>query len=42
MQDNIRIDLKETECEFVDWIYLAQHRDQWRALVNTVVWRRFS
>jgi hypothetical protein len=21
----------------VDWIYLAQDRDQWRALVNTVM-----
>jgi hypothetical protein len=21
----------------MDWIYLAEHRDQWRALVNTVM-----
>jgi len=27
----------EIRCEGVDWIHLAQDRDQWRALVNTVV-----
>jgi hypothetical protein len=32
-----KVVLKETECEGVDWIYLAQGRDPWRALVNTVV-----
>jgi hypothetical protein len=26
--------LKEIELERVDWIYLAQDRDQWWALVN--------
>jgi hypothetical protein len=31
-EDNIRMDLKE----IVDWIHLAQYRDQWRALVNMV------
>jgi hypothetical protein len=25
---------KEKVCEDVDWMYLAQERDQWRALVN--------
>jgi hypothetical protein len=25
------------ECEGVDWILLAQDRDQWRVLVNTVM-----
>jgi hypothetical protein len=35
--DNIRIDLKETACEGADWIYLVQDRDQWRAVVNTVM-----
>jgi hypothetical protein len=24
-------------CENVDWMYLAQDRDQWWALVNTVM-----
>jgi hypothetical protein len=35
--DNIKIDLKETGWDGVDWIDLAQDRDQWRALVNTVM-----
>jgi hypothetical protein len=35
--DNIRMDLGETECDGVDWIDLAQDRDQWRVLVNTVM-----
>jgi hypothetical protein len=36
-EDNIRMDLMEIEWEDVDWIHLAQDRDQWRALVNTVM-----
>jgi hypothetical protein len=36
-EDNIRMDLRETEWETVDWIHLNQDRDQWRALVNTVM-----
>jgi hypothetical protein len=35
--DNIKIDLREIGCGGVDWIDLAQDRDQWRALVNTVM-----
>jgi hypothetical protein len=35
--DNIKIDLKEIGWEGMDWIDLAQDRDQWRALVNTVM-----
>jgi hypothetical protein len=35
--DNIKIDLRETGWDGVDWIDLAQDRDQWRALVNTVM-----
>jgi hypothetical protein len=34
--DNIKIDLKEIGCDSGDWIDMAQDRDQWRALVNTV------
>jgi hypothetical protein len=30
-----RWDLRETGWISVDWIHLAQDRDQWRALVNT-------
>jgi hypothetical protein len=37
MGDNIKIDLKEMECEGVDWFHLIQDRVQWRALVNTVM-----
>jgi len=36
-EDNIRMDLKEIGWEGVYWIHLAQDRDQWRALVNTVM-----
>jgi hypothetical protein len=35
--DNIKIDLRETGLDGMDWIDLAQNRDQWRALVNTVM-----
>jgi len=28
--------------EYVDWIYLAQDRDKWWAVVNTVMNRRGS
>jgi hypothetical protein len=29
--------LRETGCEIVEWIHLAGNRDQWRALVKTVI-----
>jgi hypothetical protein len=35
--DNIRMDLREIEWDVVDWIDTAQDRDQWRALVDTVL-----
>jgi hypothetical protein len=35
--DNIKIDLGEIGWDGRDWIKLAQDRDQWRALVNTVM-----
>jgi hypothetical protein len=35
--DNIKMDLREIECGGMDWIDLAQDRDKWRALVNTVM-----
>jgi hypothetical protein len=34
--DDIKMDLK-TEWDGMDWIDLAQDREQWRALVNTVM-----
>jgi hypothetical protein len=36
-KDNIRIYLKEVGWEGMDWNDLAQDRDQWQALVNTVM-----
>jgi predicted small integral membrane protein len=36
MGDNIIIDLRETGWERVDWVHLAQNKDQWWALVNMV------
>jgi hypothetical protein len=35
--DNIKMDLREIEWDGMDWIDLAQDRDQWIALVNTVM-----
>jgi hypothetical protein len=35
--DNIRIALGELGWDGVDWSHVAQYRDQWRALVNTVM-----
>jgi hypothetical protein len=35
--DNIKIDLREIRWDGIDWIDLTQDRDQWRALVNTVM-----
>jgi Mlc titration factor MtfA (ptsG expression regulator) len=32
---NIRMDLRETGWEGVEWMQLAQDRDQWQAVVNT-------
>jgi hypothetical protein len=29
--------LREIEWEGVDWIHLAQERDQWRVVVNTIM-----
>ena len=35
--DNIRMDLQEVGCGFVDWIGLARDRDRWRTLVSAVM-----
>jgi hypothetical protein len=34
---NIKMDLREIGWDGVIWIDMAQDRDQWRALVNTVL-----
>jgi hypothetical protein len=36
-EDNITVVLREVGWEDVDWIHLTQDRDQWRALVHTVM-----
>ena len=35
--DNIRMDLQEVGCGYVDWIGLAQDMDRWRTLVSAVM-----
>jgi hypothetical protein len=35
--DNIKMDFREIGWDGRDWIELAQDRDQWRALENTVM-----
>jgi hypothetical protein len=35
--DNIKMDLLDVDWGGVDWIGLAQDRDRWRALVNSVM-----
>jgi len=35
--DNIRMDLQEVGCGYMDWIGLAQNRDRWRKLVIEVM-----
>jgi hypothetical protein len=35
--DNIEMDLREVGWGGMDWIYLAQVKDHWRALVNMVM-----
>lgn len=36
-EDNIKIDLKAIGRDDVDWINLAQDRDNWQAVLNTVM-----
>jgi hypothetical protein len=40
--ENIEIDLREIGWDDMDWIDLAQDRDQWMALMNTVLNLRVS
>jgi hypothetical protein len=34
---DVSVDFREIGWDGVNWIYMAQDRDQWRALVNTVL-----
>jgi hypothetical protein len=36
-EDNIKMDIRETELDGANWIRLAQDRVQWRAFVNTLM-----
>ena len=36
-EDNIRMDLQEVGCGYMDWIGLTQDRDRWRTLVSAVM-----
>jgi hypothetical protein len=36
-EDNIKMDLRHVGWEGIDWIDLAEDRDSWRAVVNTVM-----
>ena len=31
------MELPEVGCGDMDWIYLAEHRDRWQAVVNAVM-----
>jgi len=35
--NNIKMDLQEVGCGYMDWIGLAQDRDRWRKLVSAVM-----
>jgi len=35
--DNIRMDLQEVRCGYMDWIGLAKDRDRWWTLVSAVM-----
>ena len=35
--DNIRMDLQEVGCGYMDWIVMAKDRDRWRTLVSAVM-----
>ena len=35
--NNIRMDIQEVRCGYMDWIGLAQDRDRWRTVVSAVM-----
>jgi hypothetical protein len=36
-KDDIKMDIQEVGCGGKDWFYLVQYRDEWRAVVNSVM-----
>ena len=36
-KNNIKVDIQEVGCRGMDWIKLAQDRDRWWALANTLM-----
>ena len=36
-EGNIKMDIQEVGCGYIDWIELAQDRDRWRVLVSAVM-----
>jgi hypothetical protein len=37
LEDNIKMELREIMWEAVSWMHLAQDRDQWLAVLNTLM-----
>jgi len=35
--NNIRMDIQEVECGYMDWIWPDQYRGRWRTLLSTVM-----
>ena len=35
--NNIRMDIQEVGCGYMDWIGLTQDRDRWRTLVSAIM-----
>jgi hypothetical protein len=36
-EDNIKVNLREVEWGSMEWIYLAQDKDRWRAIAKAVI-----